>query len=346
MKSLDRRNLERMSLELKLLEEYEQRNYVGGTNCIHGIDDDTMCPKCMGIDPVSLDTYYAMDAQGLWPGGWFYGPDGKPSYAPASIKKVTGQVVTGYCERHGGFRGDSCPFGHVGGNDLFCETHNTWFDSSNGCNSCGSGTVSDTITGTVTGIFTGYAQSGSNHIGVSGIYNGNIGIVNGSTSSGGSTSGGNKGGKGDGFCISGSVNDSNSEYPDIDESYIFRDGSKVSVKWYGSELTFADGKTVTLIGAYATGGYASTNTAFQYGGFIGYEDSAQWMTAETLCHEYGHFLQQKILEMFGLDYLKMIAVPSMLSVLWDSLTGYNLHDQRWFEQWATEWGNWVKSFAT
>ncbi len=56
-------------------------------------------------------------------------------------------------------------------------------------------------------------------------------------------------------------------------------------------------------------------------------------TDKTLLHEYGHFKQQQLLGM-GL-YTSIIAIPSLISATFTP----NKHKTRWYERWATDWGN-------
>lgn len=98
------------------------------------MDTGTICPECMGIDPVSYNDYLEMDKKGIWTGGWIYGPDGTVSYAAASAR-VTGSIESSTCPQHGAFNGDSCPFGHVGG-DAYCDVHSNWYNSELGCSGC------------------------------------------------------------------------------------------------------------------------------------------------------------------------------------------------------------------
>lgn len=56
--------------------------------------------------------------------------------------------------------------------------------------------------------------------------------------------------------------------------------------------------------------------------------------ASTLMHEYGHHKQQRMLGV-GL-YVTIVAIPSLISA---STSTYVQHNSRWYEQWATDWGN-------
>ena len=56
-------------------------------------------------------------------------------------------------------------------------------------------------------------------------------------------------------------------------------------------------------------------------------------TDKALMHEYGHYKQQQLLGM-GI-YTGLIAIPSLISAKFTP----QLHCSRWYERWATDWGN-------
>ena len=56
-------------------------------------------------------------------------------------------------------------------------------------------------------------------------------------------------------------------------------------------------------------------------------------TDKALMHEYGHYKQQQLLGM-GI-YTGLIAIPSLISAKFTP----QLHGSRWYERWATDWGN-------
>lgn len=58
-------------------------------------------------------------------------------------------------------------------------------------------------------------------------------------------------------------------------------------------------------------------------------------TLFVLKHEYGHIKQQRLLGI-GL-YTTMVAVPSLISFYTSDSS--DAHMNRWYEEWATEWGS-------
>gem|GEM_PF-1194405 len=54
----------------------------------------------------------------------------------------------------------------------------------------------------------------------------------------------------------------------------------------------------------------------------------------TVRHEYGHHKQQRLLGL-GL-YTPVVAIPSLISA---ATSSNNTHSNRWYEKWATNWGN-------
>jgi hypothetical protein len=54
---------------------------------------------------------------------------------------------------------------------------------------------------------------------------------------------------------------------------------------------------------------------------------------DTLMHEFGHDKQQRLL---GLAlYTAIVSIPSLIS----AVTTPDSHANRWYERWATDWGN-------
>lgn len=144
MKKLTKCNLDSMQLEMELLHESEQRRVLGGTgSCQHGNNSDTMCPECGGSSMASFEDYLYLEEKGLWAGGWYKGPDGKPSYAPPSSNSGGGPVITGYCQQHGEYRGDGCIFVHSGQGDKYCTDHFYWYSDSSPCTECITGYCGD-----------------------------------------------------------------------------------------------------------------------------------------------------------------------------------------------------------
>lgn len=57
-------------------------------------------------------------------------------------------------------------------------------------------------------------------------------------------------------------------------------------------------------------------------------------SANTVLHEYGHHKQQRFM---GLAlYTPIVAIPSLISA---ATSTYGAHAKRWYERWATDWGN-------
>jgi hypothetical protein len=83
-------------------------------------------------------------------------------------------------------------------------------------------------------------------------------------------------------------------------------------------------------------------TGFRAGAFsIGpYLVGPHWFKADRrerlFVHEYGHYLQSRILGPF---YLPFVAMPSILDFWMDVVLGWQLHSTRWYEVWATRWGH-------
>ncbi|MDY0209164.1 MAG: RHS repeat-associated core domain-containing protein, partial [Bacilli bacterium] len=66
-------------------------------------------------------------------------------------------------------------------------------------------------------------------------------------------------------------------------------------------------------------------------GFIGLGRGA---SVNTVMHEYGHHKQQRLM---GLAfYTPIVAIPSLISA---ASSTYGSHANRWYERWATKWGN-------
>jgi len=57
-------------------------------------------------------------------------------------------------------------------------------------------------------------------------------------------------------------------------------------------------------------------------------------SVSTVMHEYGHHKQQRFM---GLAfYTPIVAIPSLISA---ATSTYGVHANRWYERWATDWGN-------
>jgi len=57
-------------------------------------------------------------------------------------------------------------------------------------------------------------------------------------------------------------------------------------------------------------------------------------SVNTVRHEYGHHKQQRLM---GLAlFTPIVGIPSLISA---ATSSYNEHANRWYERWATDWGN-------
>jgi len=90
-----------------------------------------------------------------------------------------------------------------------------------------------------------------------------------------------------------------------------------------NNVSFYNGVMVIRYGSTGGGGFSF--------GVIGLGRGA---SANTVRHEYGHHKQQRLL---GLAlYTSIIAIPSLISA---ATSRPSVHANRWYERWATEWGN-------
>lgn len=89
------------------------------------------------------------------------------------------------------------------------------------------------------------------------------------------------------------------------------------------DISFYKGVMVIRYGTTGGGGFSL--------GIIGLGRGA---SADTVRHEYGHHKQQRLMGL-GL-YIPLIAVPSLISA---GTSSPNVHANRWYERWATIWGD-------
>jgi len=89
------------------------------------------------------------------------------------------------------------------------------------------------------------------------------------------------------------------------------------------DISFYKGVFVLRYGSSGGGGISF--------GIIGLGRGA---SVNTVMHEYGHHKQQRFM---GLAlYTPIVAIPSLISA---ATSAYGVHANRWYERWATDWGN-------
>ncbi|MCF7924250.1 MAG: hypothetical protein K9L64_03980 [Candidatus Izimaplasma sp.] len=113
---------------------------------------------------------------------------------------------------------------------------------------------------------------------------------------------------------------------------IKRDMEKINWNPYNSDVNaVADSKSISFYKGVFVFRYGNSGgSAFSYG-VIGLGRGA---SINTVRHEYGHHKQQRLM---GLAiYTPIAAIPSLISA---ANSAYNVHANRWYERWATDWGN-------
>jgi hypothetical protein len=138
------------------------------------------------------------------------------------------------------------------------------------------------------------------------------------------------------YCTSTPVDDGSTPTPTPEEqktslnSYRISGGSLIETS---AGVIFRDDfGSCMFFGGVNISTIAINSNAFQWNGTIHLPNPSNWNITDVI-HEYGHYIQQQTLGTLG--YLLTVAIPSMLSSIFDN---YDEHMARSFEEEATRLG--------